>query len=81
MRCGDYQGEVGYRAKKLNSHGELELVMNRAEPENQAGLVPSTDQKKFQFFSKNLICHYAFSARERRACCINICPRKGVSHF
>ena len=34
---------------------------------------------KFQiFFSKNQPCHIACSARERTACCINTCPRKGV---
>ena len=40
----------GFQTKKLNTCGELELdhAQNQAEPENQAGLVPSpdADQKK-----------------------------------
>ena len=35
----------GFQAKKLNTRGEFELefAANRAEPENQAGLVPGPD--------------------------------------
>ena len=71
----------GFQAKKLNTHGELELefAANRAEPENQAERVPGPDpDQKFKFknfFSKNQIRHYARSPRERTACCVNICPR------
>ena len=38
----------GFQAKKLNTHGELELELaaNRAEPENQADLVPVPDPEQ-----------------------------------
>ena len=35
-------------------------------------------KKKILYFSKYQNHHYARSARERIACCVNICPRKGV---
>ena len=71
----------GFQAKKLNTNWELEfeLVANWAETENQAGLVTALDpdqKKNCEFFSKNQIRNYACSARERTACCVNICPRK-----
>ena len=75
----------GFQAKKLNTRVELKLAANRAEPENQAELVPGPDpdQKlKLQIlFSKIQIGHYACSPLKRTDCCINICPRKGVLHF
>ena len=38
--------------------------------------------KKFQiFFSKYQIRHNTRSPRERTACCVNICPRKGGCYF
>ena len=36
----------GFQAKKLNTRGELELAANRAEPENQAELVPGPDPEQ-----------------------------------
>ena len=77
----------GFQAKKLNTRGELELELaaNRAEPENQAELVPGLDpdQKyKFKnFFSKNQTYPIACSARERATWFTNICPKKGVFHL
>ena len=38
-------------------------------------------EKCWNFFSKNQIRHNARSPRERTACCVDICPTKGVSHF
>ena len=77
----------GNQAKKLNTSGqhELELAANWAEPENQAERVPGPDPEEIKnskfFFSKNLIHLNARSSRKRTACCVNVCPRKGVSHF
>ena len=69
----------------MNTRGELELDANRVEPENQAEFAPGPDpdQKiKFPiFFSKNQIRHYACSPRKRTACCVNVCPKKGMLLF
>ena len=46
-----------FQAKKLNTHGELELAANQAEPENQAWLVPGPDPdqiKNFKFFFQKI---------------------------
>ena len=42
-----------FQAKKLNTHGELKLDVNWAEPENQAGLVPGLDPEPKKNLSKN----------------------------
>ena len=69
----------GFQAKKFNTYGEfeLELAANRPESENQAELVPGPDHDQkldFKiFFSKNQIHHIARSARNRSACCVNVC--------
>ena len=49
----------GFQAKKLNTrwYHELELAVNQAEPENQAGLVPGPDPdqiKNFEIFSQKI---------------------------
>ena len=59
---------------------ELNLAANQAEPEKQAGLVPGPDPQQIKiknFFLKNQIQLNARSPRERKACCVNICLRKG----
>ena len=53
----DLPCEVVFQAKKLNTSRELELAANRAEPENQAGLVtgPDPDKKQnFKFFFQKI---------------------------
>ena len=67
----------------MNIRGELqlELAANRAGPENQAGLVPGPDEKKFS--PENQIRHYARSPRKMTAWCVNQCmsEKRGVSLF
>ena len=58
----------GFKATKLNTcRGlEVELVANRDESENQAGLVPGPDPvQKQNFFPKNQIRHYVHLPRKR----------------
>ena len=50
-----------------------------AQPGFQVVLVLTLTEQKFQFFSKNIRHLYAQSPRERTACCVNMCLRKGVS--
>ena len=42
---------------------------------------PWQNKKIQNFFSKNQIRHNAKSPCERTACCVNVCPKKGVSHL
>ena len=75
----------GLHPKKLNTCcGELELALNQAEPENHTELVPrpDPDKKNFKFFFQKIKSGtIPKTPCKRTACCVNICPRKGVSHL
>ena len=73
---GQVQAQPGFQAKKLNTCRKLELAANWAELKNQAEFAPGPDPDPKINFSKNEIRNYACSARERTACCVNICLRK-----
>ena len=56
----------------------LTMVKSRLSLKTMLDLHLTLIQKKFQFFfSENPIWHNAWSPRDRTACCVNTCRRKG----
>ena len=67
------QAHPGFHAEKLTTRGVQGDVGIQAVPVPQLHLVLT--------LTKNQIHHIACAARNRAACCINICVRKGVSQM